>query len=325
MDIVKTYELTAGFRSNEGMNKSNATQINRCIPTTYGNFVILVSLITFPVHFLMIKVIVFDLRLALPRHMIMFCLLISDGLQIFISFLRVILVQIFSSTKESEECSSTGKIMFFIVAMTLVASSLSILALSVERYVACIHSFSLYKIFKRERVMYGISLIWILCVICGALTVALAAENWNEMILDAHMSMKILSVVFVIPTSLLVSGIQLRLLVFSRTKLARVRPRTMFGCEAEMANLRKKQIKVAFVASIVVFAYISCMLPMGLLSLYELINGNISSGAIRGVTKVLALVNNFADPYIYGLGVVDTRKALLKNLRKMKKFFSMKL
>ena len=91
---------------------------------------------------------------------------------------------------------------------------------------------------KRERVMYGISLIWILCAI---------------MILDAHMSMKILSVVFVIPTSLLVSGIQLRLLVFSRTKLSRVRPGTMFGCEAEMANLRRKQIKVALVASINVF------------------------------------------------------------------------
>ena len=80
-------------------------------------------------------------------------------------------------------------------------------------------------------------------------------------------------------------------------------------------------MKISFVASIVVLAYVISMLPVGCLSLVELINGNISSPNISAFLKGLSIVNNFADPYIYGLGTVDTRKAILKNLRRMKNFF----
>ena len=291
------------------------------MPTKLGNFSISITFITLPFHILMMKVLFFDLRLALPRHMVLFCLSISDALHIFMTFSCATAMKIFRLTAESDECNVVRKILFFDIATTMYVSSLSIVALSVERYVACIHSFRLHEIFTRERMIYGISFTWISGVVCGAIIASLKAPIQNEIILDANPSINLLLVIIVMPTSVLVSGIQLRLFAFSRKKLSRVRPRTMFGCEAEMANLRKKQIKVAFVASIVVFVYIVSMYPAAFLSFLELIKHNISSATIRSIMKAMTFVNNFADPYLYGIGIADTRKALVKNLRKMKEFF----
>ena len=58
--------------------------------------------------------------------------------------------------------------------------------------------------------------------------------------------MKILSVIFIIPTYIVLSIIHIILFLVSRKKLASVRPESMFGSEAEIADKRRKQIKVAF-------------------------------------------------------------------------------
>ena len=304
------------------MNNTNTTFADMCVPTAMGNFVVLITLIILPFHILMVKVLLFDLHLALPRHKIVFCLSISDALQIFITFSCATVMKIFSWTIESKECHAVRMVLYFTLAMTLVVSSLSVIALSVERYVACIHSFHLHEIITNKRVMYAISCIWIIGGFCGTVSVALAAQHWNNTPLAANLFMKVLPVVFVIPTSILVSGIQFQLLVFSRKKLARERSGKLFGSEAEMADVRKRQIKVAFVASIVVIVYIICMFPLSCLSLYGLINGDTSSKTARGIVQALTFFNNLANPYIYGIGVVDSRRALLKNLGKIKKLFT---
>ena len=64
----------------------------------------------------------------------------------------------------------------------------------------------------------------------------------------------------------------------------------MFASEAEMADLRKRQIKLAFVASIIVIVYIICMVPIGCLSLYDLINGDASSTTTRGFLQVFETI-----------------------------------
>ena len=167
--------------------------------------------------------------------------------------------------------------------------------------------------------IYGILFVWILGVICGAINVTIIIVGNFSVSNDF---LKVVTVLFIIPTCALLSVIQCRLLVLSRKKLARVGPGTKFGREAEMADFRKKQIKVAFVASIVVVAYIICMFPMGCLSLYELIHGNIAYSSWKGNLEMLLVVNNFADPFIYGIGTVDARRAVLKNLRKIKNFIT---
>ena len=172
--------------------------------------------------------------------------------------------------------------------------------------------------------MYGISFTWILSIICGGLA-AIPSSVFKGKSFDGGSILRGLSVVFILPTSSFVSIIQYRLLSFSRKKLVQVGPSTQFGCQAEIADLRKRQIKVAFVASIVAVAYIVCMLPLGCLSLHELVYGSLSPSNIPGILRTLAFMNNFADPYIYGLGISDTGKAICKNLRKVKALFKREL
>ena len=304
------------------MENNSSIHIQTCISSNVASFLTVITFITLPFHILIIKVLIVDLRLALPRHNTMLCLSISDALQVFILFMCTTMPSIFGISKGSVGCNISSTILYFTLTLTLVVSSLSTIALSVERYVACIHSFHLHHIFTRERMIYGILFVWILGVICGAINVILILVGSLSVRISDNYFLKVVTVLFVIPTCTLISVIQCRLLVFSRKKLARVGPVTRFGREAEMADFRKKQIKVAFVASIVVVAYIICMFPMGCLSLYELIHGNVEYSSWKGILERLLVVNNFADPFIYGIGTVDARKAVLKNLRKIKNFIT---
>ena len=301
------------------MENNSSLPIQTCISSNVASFLTVITFITLPFHILIIKVLIVDLRLALPRHNTMLCLSISDALQVFILFLCMTIPSIFGISRGSVGCNISRTILYFTLALTLVVSSLSTIALSVERYVACIHSFHLHHIFTRERMIYGILIVWILGVISAAVNVTIIIVGNFSVSNDF---LKVVTVLFIIPTCALLSVIQCRLLVFSRKKLAQVGPGTRFGREAEMADFRKKQIKVAFVASIVVVTYIICMFPMGCLSLYELIHGNVEYSSWKGKLQMLLVVNNFADPFIYGIGTVEARRAALKNLRKFKHFIT---
>ena len=301
------------------MENNSSIHIQKCISSNVASFLTVITFITLPFHILIIKVLIVDLRLALPRHNTMLCLSISDALQVFILFLCITMPSIFGISRGSVGCNISRTILYFTLALTLVVSSLSTIALSVERYVACIHSFHLHHIFTRERMIYGILFVWILGVISAAVNVTIIIVGNFSVSNDF---LKVVTVLFIIPTCALLSVIQCRLLVFSRKKLAQVGPVTRSGREAEMADFRKKQIKVAFVASIVVVAYIICMFPMGCLSLYELIHGNVPYSSWKGNLQMLLMVNNFADPFIYGIGTVEARRAVLKNLRNIKNFIT---
>ena len=300
------------------MDSSNSTHNVQCISSAFCNVIIVITCIAFPLHILMIKVLFVDLQLVLPRHKIVFCLSISDALQIALSFLCTTVVQISSVTVESGSCHVIKCFTIFNITVTIVVSSLSISLLSAERYVACIHSFRLHELFTRERTRYSISCIWVIGVICGSLAAAAAVIHGQIMFPSPNDFVDTFVVIIVLPTSIFLTFIQYRLLVFSRKKLARVKQGSVFGCNAEIADLRRKQIKIAFVAAIVVIAHVLCMLPLSVLSIYEMINGPVSSAPVRGIARALAVLNNFADPFIYGIGIADSRKALLKNLKKLK-------
>ena len=302
------------------MENATSTVSVKCFPTAISAFIIIVVLTIVPFHILMVKVLVFDLRLGMARHKIMLCLSISDTMQLLIILVGVTVVTIFNFSLRSLGCNIVSSMLQFTLALTLVISSLSIIALSVERYVACVYSFHLHRIFTRERMMYAIIFTWILGVICGALS-AIPRSAFKGKNLDGGQILGVLAVIFILPTSAIISIIQFRLLMFSRKKFMEVGPSIQFGCQAEIADFRKKQIKVAFVAGIVAVAYMICMLPLVCLYLHELIFGSISSSSIPVILRSLAFMNNFADPYIYGLGMTDTRRAIRKNLKKLKALF----
>ena len=306
------------------MEKNSSIHVQKCVSSNMGSFVSGLTIITLPFHFLVIKVLIVDLRLALPRHNTMLCLSVSDTLQVFMLFLCMAIPNIFSFSRQSVGCDFFRTIVYFHIALTLVASSLSAIALSVERYVACIHSFHLDRIFTRKRMVYGIVSVWILGFTCGGVTVPMTILDRMMLSISDNVFMKTIAVLFIIPTSMLIGMIQCRLLIFSR-KMARVVPGTQIRCEVENSEFRKKQLKVTLVASMVVVVYMGCMLPMGCFSFYELLMGRSSNALLRGIVETLMLVNNFADPFIYGIGTVDARKAILKTLKKIRDFIRRQL
>ena len=278
----------------------------------------ILQFLALPFHVLMMKILLKDVNLALPRHKIMLSLCISDGLQVLLIFLSVCTG--YRLTTGDKACIVLRQISLFAASLTLPVSSLAILALSFERYVACIHSFHLYQILTDMRVKLGTISVWIIGFIATTITVAIHPKNTREIVLDDLDAFRIIAVIFVIPVSIAVIIIQARLFFFSRKKLRTIFPARPFGVQAELADLCKKQLKVAIVASVVVISFVVCMIPLAVVYLYELLNSVTVSLSLKKNCIALVMVNAFIDPYIYGFGVADTRKLIIKNVRKIKQF-----
>ena len=297
------------------MVQANTTHIYECISKSIGNFIVTISLFALPFHILMIKVLISDLHLNLPRYKILLCLSISDAMQIFVTSFCVTIARVFSLTTGSSLCHISRKILLFNISVTITISSLATAGLSLERYVACIHSFRLHYMFTRKRILF--------CTLCGLLigiafgstTITVKDITRQQFVVDDNQAMKILAVVVVLPTTILISAVQYRLFVFSRKMLATVGPGTIHGRKTEAADYRWRQIKVTFVASIVAITYMVCMFPLSCLSIHELVSCSNSYSLVHYTVRVLAVANNFINPYVYGFGIADLRKALLKKVK----------
>ena len=119
--------------------------------------------------------------------------------------------------------------------------------------------------------------------------------------------------------------IQARLFFFAKTKLKRFNPAGAFGAQLEGAHYRKEQIKVALVSDIVAVGAAVCILATAFLFLYKVFIGTKALKLATGVCFSFATANCVVDPFIYGLGNVDTRKMLFRNLIKVKLFIMSKL
>ena len=133
-------------------------------------------------------------------------------------------------------------------------------------------------------------------------------------------AVKIISVLFIFPTSLTVTIIQVRLYLFTRKKLKEVAPGRTFGVQLELADYRKKHVKVAAVAGIVALAFVFCMVPFAFISLYDMVTGATVSASVRKVCGYFVLCNTVLDPFIYGLGMTDTRKKIFGEVKKAREF-----
>ena len=195
---------------------------------------------------------------------------------------------------------------------------MSIISLSIERYITCIYSLHVYYILTTRRVSVAIVIQWAMGIVIGVISACLhlTSESAQE-VLESNIIMTT-SVLIIFPSATVITVIQLRLFLFSRSKLARATRVDAFGNQAEMADFRKRQLKITFIASIVAIAYIVCMFPVAIFYAYEWQHGIIMDHNFKSVFASLAMVNTLIDPFIYGLGIEETRKLMLKNMKEAK-------
>lgn len=265
----------------------------------------------------MLKVLAKDLGFGMPRHIIVFSLSLSDTMQPMVFCICNAIAKAGNITGGSALCDVIIDAFLFIATITLVVTSLGVIFMSVERYVACIHSFYIHQILPHKRVTYISLFQWVIGIILGVAEV-LTNKPTNTLIVTKasilHTLIIILTFAIVIP----VCSIQLRLFIFAKTKMARVNPAGAFGAALELAHYRRRQIKAALSSGIVAIGVVACFLPLASIFLYELVNDATATLLYRNICISLAIASSLADPFIYGIGTADTRKMLLRNLKRMK-------
>ena len=293
-----------------------STSYHTCIDEGSGTPLIVIMIIAMPFHAFIIKILAMDFQFDLARHIILFSLSISDAIMLFGMFISAVINKTVTLTTESTGCVAYRAFTIFIACSTLTVSSVSIIALSVERYIACVLSFRLHNTFTESRVRtFSIFQLIFGCLI-GFLA-ALANRYDSAIMISNYSSTQYVYIIFTIPTSVATTIIQVRLFILSWKKMNQVNPRA-FGEQLELADFRKRQFKVAFMAGIVAFAFVICTIPLAVIFLYELLSGATVPLSYRSICISLSCSNGLVDPFIYGLGMADTRQKIIKELKKLK-------
>ena len=305
------------------MASGNSTDIHPCVFATVGTVQIMFFAML-PLHAVLIKIFVIDFKFNLPRHTILCSISLSDAVLVSSLFISGLVSKIVTITTQSSGCLVYRAVAIFISCSTLVISSMSITAMNMERYLACIHSFRLHQILTKQRVRYGSIFVWMLGCIIGI--VAVITTNNNNMvdivILSRTSSVHYIYIVFVIPPSVSIAFMQVQLFMFVRRAINRVIPARASSAELELASHRKKQMKIAFTTSIISVTFLLCMLPLALAFLYQILGGEPVQHSVRSILIGLSFCNSLVDPFIYGFGIAHIRRSIFRNLKEIKKMFS---
>ena len=288
-----------------------------CIPKSSGTTTIIVTLLAFPFHALMIKILGKDVDLSMPRHQIMFCLSISDALQIFAGTIATVVMRVFDLTTQSLTCRVLRDMIVFTSSLTVVVASLTLVTLAIERMTICMHFLKYAKLFARKRTTKLLSSYWVFGVIIAALTAGTNDKQRAEMILGEIKSFQTISAIFIIPSAAIIAIIQFRLFTFSRARMVRIVPAAANTNQRAVPDFRKRQLRIAFVAGIVSVAYIACMVPMAIMFMLEVVGLTDNNPSAKATLVSLAIVNTLADPFIYGFGMAQTRQVLVRLLRRI--------
>ena len=305
------------------MARGKATEVYPCFQFNIEGYHYFIFLLVLPFHSLLIKVLAKDLGFRMPRHIIMLSMSISDLIQTQFAFICHFVVSVFESRTDTALCHAMREATLFIGILTTVLSSLGVIAMSAERYIACIHSFHIHRIFTHERVVYGSIIQWVVAILL-AITEVLTNNVTKMITVTIGSAFQIIYITFTFGAAIPVCVIQARLFFFAKTKLKQVNPAGAFGAQLELADYRKKHIKVAMVSGIVAIGFVVCMLPTASLFLYEIFTGSTVSTPVRQACFSFVTANCLIDPFIYGIGSADTRKAILRNLKKAKQFIIIK-
>ena len=308
------------------MNTTNSTSQFSCTPNLTGNFAIVLLFLALPFHFLVGKILAFNLRFENPRHIILFCLSISDSLQLTITAICVVVSKTGDLHTGTPACDGLRYTILFNSTHTYIVSSLSLVALSIERYIACFHSYRIHELLTNKRIIPTLVAFWICGVIFGGIACIPASQGGGQPVVTSSVYFDGIFVSVTFSVSLVLIVVQSVLFHLSRKKLNRVQPGSSFSNDNEAEIQRKRQIKVAIVASAVVASYSICMLPGAII---VIVNQFAKISLPRFWKQMLAIslgmLNTLMNPFIYGLGMVDTREAIIKDLRKIKNLILIKL
>ncbi len=300
-----------------------STRINEqhhCISPIQGSITITIGLFA-PFHLLIIKCLTSRLRLRLPRHQILLSLSISDSIQL-LSMLLVTMASFMFNVKTTAKtsCLVIRNIIQFIYFSTVVTSSGSIVALSIERYISCFHCFRVNEIMTKKRLRALFFSIWVLGGITGLATMYPITEHLTAEIATLTLGRLLLYMATVFSSTIIVVFTQLKLFLLSREKV-RAQDRPHFGREREANDLRRRQLKIACSTCAVFAAYIIFMLPTALFMAIHF-SSDRNQGSVtkrlRRLMSVISLMNAVADPFVYGLGMKDTREAIKRQLNIVK-------
>ncbi len=252
--------------------------------------------------------------------MILLSLTISDCLQIsLVAFIQ--LMALLSDLKTVDvSCQVLRKIVEVVAVLTMVTSSGSILALSVERYVACIYCFRVHHIVSHKRVQRALYAVWGLSVVCSFLDEKRYRSSLTSNSLPLTPTSRAIYGFIVIISTVILTCIQISLYRLAR-KLIRVHPGSSFGSNAEANDLRRDQLRSSIAASAVVVLYVVCMCPLAIYMLVMFFEELDVQSDARLFCIFLAQINTFVDPFVYGFGMEDTRRSIKREMRKMKSFF----
>ncbi|XP_065054747.1 melanocortin receptor 4-like [Rhopilema esculentum] len=291
-----------------------------CNEAISANFGVFLALAVLPFHILLLFTLAKDTLFSLPRHKILFSLSLSHVLQIGISNIIFLVIKAFSMKSHETQCIAMRRCIQFIAPLNLVVTSLNLIALSVERYVACVHGLRFHQIVTNGRVTAALALIWSLGFILAAFNFAIirpAPTIEGQAFLSETPLLRVIAFVVEIPTCLTLIVIQAKLLAVSRKKLLVVQPGVSTSSQAEQRGLWKRQLKIAFVAGMVVVTYLVCTFPGALIALQTVITYGTLPVDKYHFTLVLWMANAVTDPFIYGFGMRDTRLALIKRAKRI--------
>ena len=290
-----------------------------CIAPPPAYSLMSLSLVATPLHFLIIRVLIVRFRLTLPRHKILLCLSMSDNLQILGVGLITFIGLHLQPSITSQSCQVLRQIVEVVSMQTHSASTGFILLLAIERYIACIHSLRFYTIVTPSRANFAIVSVLVFSILNGLLSLHPNEPNYSQVILSNNERMLWVYITTVLVSSVSLLIIQTRLYRFSRNKM-KVNPHNVFGTQREKDDLMTRQLRLAFVASVVIISYIVCMCPVACLFVYLSFNPMKDLPSIKQALVILAMLNTFVDPFVYGFGMADIRQGIKrewKNLKKM--------
>ena len=293
------------------------TAVYSCSPKSSGIASILISMIALPFHVLLIKLLVKDIGLALPRHQIMLTLSISDALQMFCAASITAVGMALQLTTESHNCGLLRNIIVFTSSLTAVVSSLAVVTLAVERMVICMHFLKYRRTFKKKRMtklLYGY---WFVGVVIGVIAALTNDGKKAETTLNETTAFQIVCASVILPSAGIITFIYSRIFVFSREKFTQVAPSPDNRKLRTVRTFKQKQLQIAYVAGIVCIAYVVCTVPMSMSFLLELTNLIENRPNAKKVLISMAMLNNIADPFIYGLGMIQTRKMLFRIMKRI--------
>ena len=302
------------------MDGANSTIKQVCGGNTTGIFAVILLFMALPFHFLMIKILAINFRFSSPRHIILLCLSVSDCIQITVSAVCMTVLKITVTTTETATCKALSHVITFTAALTFVVSSLTLVALSVERYIGCFYSLHRHVLLTNKRFIIAVTIFWILGLLAGLISlISDGGARQSAVLTNTEFLGKIMVTTTLSVSSALVF-IQVRLIILSMKNLKRVIPGASAPNPAEQRSFYK-QLRIATVTSIVFVSYILCMVPSSFLIIMTEFTGIWKPTHRRQILVIsLGMANTLLNPFIYGLGMLDTKQAIKTEINKIKTF-----